>query len=204
MIKFILELIQNNINTTVSFLAVFISLLTIRYTRKNIKTSKYIETITQQRIKWIDTLRNDFSEILAQSVVLKFTYDVKEMDELVGQPDNISSPLEQFQYDEFVSDNINELSIREKNNFIIISKIELAILRLNDKDDIELLKILKLLKKLVLSKRYTEIDDGLLDKLRNSIKILLKNEWEKVKKEVTKGGNLIASKKKLSDKYFNI
>ena len=32
------------------------------FTRRNIKTSKFIDVITTERIKWLTTIRNDVSE----------------------------------------------------------------------------------------------------------------------------------------------
>lgn len=53
------------------FASVLTTILTIKFTRKNIKTTKYIETITTKRIKWIENIRNDFSILITSLLILK-------------------------------------------------------------------------------------------------------------------------------------
>ena len=38
------------------------------YTRKNLKTSQYINVITSERIKWIQDVRNEFSVLLSSVI----------------------------------------------------------------------------------------------------------------------------------------
>lgn len=40
------------------------TMITIYYTRRNLKTTKYIETITSERIKWLDIIRNEVTNII--------------------------------------------------------------------------------------------------------------------------------------------
>ncbi|WP_044214202.1 hypothetical protein, partial [Saccharicrinis fermentans] len=51
--------------------SVLTSFLTLKYTRRNLKTTKYIETIITERIKWINLLRNDFSILITSILVLQ-------------------------------------------------------------------------------------------------------------------------------------
>jgi len=46
------------------------SILTVWFTRKNLRTTKYIDTITAERIKWIQIVRNDFNELIASMMIL--------------------------------------------------------------------------------------------------------------------------------------
>ena len=45
-------------------LTFFATMYSIYYTRKNLKTTKYIDTITSERIKWLEIIRNEVSEIV--------------------------------------------------------------------------------------------------------------------------------------------
>lgn len=42
----------------------FGTIITIYYTRRNLKTTKYIDTITSERIKWLDIIRNEITTII--------------------------------------------------------------------------------------------------------------------------------------------
>ncbi len=180
--------ILDNVSTIVAFLAVVISLLTVVYTRKNIKTQKYIETVTNQRILWIDTLRNDFSQILSHTSTLRFCQKVEIDDKEVGYPGDDPSSEDLYEYNDFVRDISHEKKLRESKNYEIVTKIELSILRLNDDDDINLIKDLEKLKRIYQGKYYLEIDDKYIERLRKNIKKILKAEWEKVKQETVRGG----------------
>ncbi len=45
------------------------SAVTVWITRKNLKTTKYIETITSERIKWIQVVRNDFNDLISSLLI---------------------------------------------------------------------------------------------------------------------------------------
>lgn len=172
-------------------IALVISVISILYAYKGIKHSKYVETITNQRIKWIDILRSDFSRILTLAILLKSLND---------QDESASSFMSSNEYNELEledKDSIDEqISNTKKKKKEIIKKIsegesintiELAILRLNDKDDKDLIEKLEIMKNCFLKGSYKSITDVFIVKLRSSIKQLLKNEWEKVKLEVKRG-----------------
>ena len=63
------EFLKGTLPTSVIFIGVILTFLgtmySIYYTRKNLKTTKYIETITLERIKWLEIIRNEVSEIVA-------------------------------------------------------------------------------------------------------------------------------------------
>ena len=48
------------------------------YTRKNLKTSQYINVITSERIKWIQDVRNEFS-VLLSSVFFIIQVDISHL-----------------------------------------------------------------------------------------------------------------------------
>lgn len=181
-----LELIKRNFSNIVSAVAVCISFFSIVYARKNIKSQKYIDTITRQRILWIDTLRSDFSDILAHIEKIRYCHYIEEHDLKVGFEEG--SEDERYSYSEFIKLNNKEKNKLEVKNYNITTKIELSILRLNDKDDFELIKKLTGLKKIYQERDYNRVNDDLIVTLRGEIKKILKNEWEKVKSETIKGG----------------
>lgn len=183
-----IDFAKSNFSNIVSALAVFISFYAIINTRKNIKSQKYIDTVTKQRILWIDTLRNDFSCILAHIEKIRYCKKVEEIDINVGFEPQEGSQNEQFEYDEFTKSNQDEKKKLEAQNYEISTKIELSILRLNDNDDELLIRKLTKLKKIYQERNYIEVDDNLIVDLRNEIKKILKTEWEKVKLETIRGG----------------
>lgn len=173
------------ITNILSCVAIVVSFAAIIYARKNIKTQKYIETITKQRISWIDTLRNDFSDILAHSETISYCKYVEQIDDKVGFEGN---PDEERGYNEFIKSMISEKIRLESLNLNIVAKIELSILRLNENDDSKLIEQLEDLKEIYRKRNYSQINEKVIRDLRTEIKIILKSEWEKVKSETVKGG----------------
>ena len=66
------ELLKYVIPTSV-FLTFIGTMINIYYTRRNIETTKYIETITSERIKWLDIVRNEVTNII---VNINFTLKI--------------------------------------------------------------------------------------------------------------------------------
>ena len=58
-----------NILSTSILTGLIASALTVWFTRKNLKTTKYIDTITSERIKWIQIVRNDFNELISSILI---------------------------------------------------------------------------------------------------------------------------------------
>lgn len=61
--------------TTSAIIVLIVSLLTtiltLIFTRKNLRTTKYIETITIEKIKWVESIRNDLSLLLTSLLIFK-------------------------------------------------------------------------------------------------------------------------------------
>lgn len=185
------ELVINNIAGITAFCAMAVSLLAVLYTRSNIKVQKYIDTITMQRIKWIDTLRNDLSDIISGIYLVGYCEQkVKEYDDFMDNvgPDTREQAISLDKY----GDELNELKNKLKseiNKIELIRKIDLSIMRLNQADDAKLIAALENSKVHVLTADYDfNKIVGFIKELRTEVSIVLKNEWEKVKQEVKKGG----------------
>lgn len=190
-------------------IALVISLFSIVYTYKGIKHSKYVETITDQRIKWIDTLRNDFSKVLTLAVLLRRFNDSAESAEYFEETNEYYElePEDRYEVDEEISEirKKRKILIKESTDRETINTIELAILRLNENDDKVLIDKLEVIKNGFLKKEYDKITDKFVENLRYLIKELLKKEWERVKFEVRKGGfvNVKGNKTKKTDTFWN-
>lgn len=187
----------------VSACSMLISLLALFYARKNLKMQKYIDVVTAQRIKWIYELRQDFSMIISHLYLIVYlkSYAESEEDEFVNQF-NIDHSNEtdidfedSLYYDSMMDvfknmrDIGSELS-NNKNNIDFIRRIELSIMKLNeaDPDDRALIESLEKAKKDIFYEPETKIVEEKIANLRGLMTRILKNEWERVKKEVQKGG----------------
>lgn len=179
------------------------TLVTIYYTRRNLKTTKYIDTITSERIKWIEKLRDDLS--ILTSWITIFTSNYKNLAELAEEYDDLETQdlMENPQGDEpfpmtmkFKSANKDiQLSLQKELKGVsrqrIIEKIHLIKLRLNPKDD---LRAIQLLDDLLVhfttpifeSEKYDIINNEIKEFVSLSQKIL-KDEWDKVKEETKRG-----------------
>ena len=200
----LIEFILDNLTDIIAFIALSISVLTILYTRKNLKTTKYIETITNQRIEWIEKLRNDFSKILTHVSSIKYCVDLIDYDRHEGNPHNPNDFEEHIGFEDHVKEKQKELIAVERNNLEIYNLIELCILRINEKDDYEIIKILKKIQKNIISNSYSGITEKLIGLLKINIRTLLKNEWEKVKDETIKGGRIYVKSKYKKNNVYNL
>lgn len=179
------------------------TLVTIYYTRKNIKTTKYIDTITTERIKWIGSLRNDLSSLT--SLITIYISNKRHLNTL-------SVNLEELKYQAVESNpysNNSLLSVMQRMTEIrktqdrikqelqgvsrekIIEKIHLIKLRLNPIDDSQVIILLDLLLDFFIhpifdSNNYDEINSTIKDFVNQS-QFILKAEWDKVKYETKKG-----------------
>lgn len=198
----------------VSACSMLISLLALFYARKNLKMQKYIDVVTAQRIKWIYELRQDFSMIISHLYLIVYlrSYAEREEDEFVSQfnidhSDETDIGFEDSLYYDSMMDVFknmrdvgNELS-NSKNNIDFIRRIELSIMKLNeaDPDDSALIESLENAKKDIFYEPETEIVEKKIANLRGLMTKILKNEWERVKKEVQKGGLVNGKRKKIFD-----
>jgi hypothetical protein len=175
------------------------SVLTVWFTRKNLRTTKYIDTITAERIKWIQIVRNDFNELIASMMILinnsEYLRDLKNekirqehTEYLVGAyRESTDEDLQEFSE---LSDNIvvleNEIN-KVMTRSEIANKALLIKLKMNPEDDIEIIADLD---KIVTYFSNYSNDIKKFDLEINStvdkVQRLLKREWDKVKIEVKK------------------
>ena len=173
------------------------SVVTVWVTRKNLKTAKYIETITSERIKWIQIVRDDFNALISSILIhLNNTEYLNELkDEKIRQDhteylvgayrENTDEDLQEYSRLHHGIVNVENAISKTLTRSEIASKALLIKLKLNPKDDIEIIKDLD---KIIdffsnYSKNMKEFDINLkiiVVKTQN----LLKREWDKVKIEV--------------------
>jgi len=177
------------------------SFVTVWFTRKNLKTTKYIDTITVERIKWIQIVRNDFNILISSLLIhINNTDYLKELinemirkdhtEQLVGvYRDRTDEDIQE--YSELKSDiedvesAFNKVMTRsEIVNKALLMKLKM---KMNPKDDIE---IIDYLDKIVnyfsdYSKEINKFDID-LKSIIDKVQELLKREWDKVKTEVRK------------------
>lgn len=189
-----------------ALLAFLGTIIAIYYTRKNMKTTKYIDTITSERIKWLELIRQDIS-ILCSELIVLFTnakqgiFLLKQQEQLLSR---LSKPIEELDKDDYPrkmhsenKEKINEIkkNIRNKEKHIqLIKQINIIILRLNPIEDKSIIDRLKILKITIQEEKFTsdnveqclEITEWIIEKAQN----MFKAEWEKVKKETLKGSKL--------------
>lgn len=188
----------------VSACSMLVSLLALFYARKNLKMQKYIDVVTVQRIKWIGELRSDFSEILS------FIYSSTYVQELADKWDFYKDEVvEEMSAEHYATAEYNIKRLREMGKFEFqeskcieyIKKIELCILKLNkaDEEDAKLIKKLKEMRTIP----FGDYRDGHLEEYMNETRDLmgwtLKKEWDRVKKEVKKGGLVNGKRKNIFD-----
>jgi len=176
------------------------SLITIWYTRKNLKTTKYIDTITTERIKWIQVVRTDLTELVSSIMIhLKNTNYLIELINLKDQKDD-DNHVKDRDPDSF---SINELTdysdltrnIKNAENALnkvltrseIVNKATLLKLRFNPIEDSEIISLLNLVIENFAdySKQIKDIQIN-INELTDKSQKVLKREWEKVKREVNK------------------
>jgi hypothetical protein len=166
------------------------------------KTTKYIETVTSERIKWLEEIRNDISDIFTSidyicTSTTIFLSILAERETLVGI--NISNSNDR----DFITSRVEKLKVQaeklqaeiynQDNKTALTRKLYLISLRLNYKEDQDIIKELDKAREILNHNRYDMI---MIDELRQisqkviiDIRTVLKNEWEKVKRESQKGRN---------------
>ena len=179
-----------NFESIISIIAIIISFIAVIYSRRNLKTQKYIETITVQRISWIESLRKDLSDVVSGLNLLGFCDNqFRALDviiDIVGFDDR-ESEESAYEY----RDNLKKFKGKldaELTRIDLVKKIDLSILRLNQKDDLILITKLEEIKEYILHENYDVcIKGGYIKELKLQIAETLKMEWEKVKLEVRSG-----------------
>lgn len=183
--------------------SMLISLLALFYARNNMKMQKYIDVVTTQRLKWISELRNDFSDILS------FLYSSTYVKELADHWDMMKDEVDDWDDESYhtVLDNIRKLrnmgsyESTSENIAQFIRKIELCKMKLNGNDPEDKLLIEKLeeLKTIPFGDYLAGKLNPTLKDVRSMMSKILKNEWERAKLEVQKGGIVSGKRKNIFD-----
>lgn len=176
--------------TFIGFIATIIAIIT---TNKRQKSNKYIETITTERIKWLEIIRNDTSELTS---LIYHVLNLLNKESERTMYENMDSNEQDEKNREKYQNNFNTVQISNFlinsefsiNKYLIIKKLCLFKLKLNPKEDF---KIIELIEYFILffneneNKSYKdlEIAKNNIELFIEKVQILLKNEWEKVKKE---------------------
>ena len=197
-------------------LTFFGTMATIYYTRRNIKTMKYIDTITSERIKWLEIIRSEITIIIEN---IHFTLEVYSRDISVKDAniyDEINALLQDEHQksidsnppEEDIIVNVSNIELLEderkdltfltssalmkKENIWsssdFVKHLSLFKLRLNPEEDKGIIQILNYFIKFYTEeerKSASEIVEAKknVEKLIVQTQRLLKNEWDKVKKE---------------------
>lgn len=158
--------------------------------RKNLKSTKYIETITTERIKWLNILRDEISDLI--SIIFEsltfFHNEIKSIEEQNPNEDKISEINYNYSKHYFDTNTSNFLLFKNKIEYAeIIKKLYILKLRFNPNEDIETLSYIQYFIDFYNKENKSEKDIGeaknKIDLFVKNIQQLLKNEWEKVKKE---------------------
>ncbi|WP_294226179.1 hypothetical protein [uncultured Chryseobacterium sp.] len=164
--------------------------INIYFTRQSSKTSKYIDTITAERIKWLSLIRGEISELIA-IISETLIYYTEEIDNIESRnPDDNYMSNAQYEYQSHYFDTLtkNSLNFREKIDYEdVIKRLHILKLRFNPVEDIETLDLIQYFINYYTDKYKSKKDiEEANEKINNlviNIQLLLKDEWEKVKKE---------------------
>jgi len=163
------------------------SIYTAKLSRKNVKTTKYIETITSERIKWLEIIRREVTDLITNIYFTLKIYSSKIAD--LHELSNNEPPTTNYSLSFNAMTGI-AFSLRttawSESDFIL--KLNLLKLRLNPKNDKEILDIIDYFIKFYCdsdNKSEEEVSRAKLhvEKLLILFQGVLKNEWEKCKKE---------------------
>lgn len=166
------------------------TLLTLYNSRVNLKTTKYIETITSERIKWLEIIRSEYSELSSRILfsIKLYKWQIKNQEDNLNQSETINV------YENFFDAETNIAFNKIEKLWSIsdyIEKLTLFKLRLNPLDDIEIISdidyFLNFYSKteFLNEQKITEAEIK-INKLTKEIQKVLKTEWEKCKKETKK------------------
>lgn len=172
------------------FLTFLISVINIIVNTRNLKRTKFIDTITSERIKWLEIIRKEGSCIISE--LTEFLNYLRIEIELIKDNDQSENRMievnYEFQKNYFNAKNSNVLvnnKLWSRNEFI--KNLNLFKLRLNYKEDTDIITLIDKFIRLVKSdytseNQILEINED-LNTFINKLHLILKNEWEKVKKE---------------------
>ena len=159
------------------------TLISIYFTRKNAKSTKYIDTITSERIKWIEKLRLEVADLNSCFLtIIKNHGFIIEITERNKKKDIIFAGIDTLHQTRELKEEISSFSKTD-----IIRKINTIRLRLNPTDDEKTLTCLNELTVFILKDSHTSETVGKIWETNlnmiNLTQLMLKQEWEKVKME---------------------
>ncbi|HAN77911.1 MAG TPA: hypothetical protein DCQ31_09125 [Bacteroidales bacterium] len=184
------------------------AIISVAYTRKNLKTSKYIETITSERIRWIENIRNDFSTLTTSILILRNNEEKLHVTKFNLNWEHDVRNL--TMRDEFADLSLDEHETNYKENRKIVeiessikkclSPIEIVMkaiqlkLKIDSKENYRILKAIDEFNLMLdtIIEEFSKVD---FDKSTSKINInrfielareILNNEWNVVKIEVAK------------------
>lgn len=189
-----------NILSTSVLTGLIASILTVWFTRKNLKTTKYIDTIVNERIKWIQIVRADLTELVSALLIHdKNTEYLSDMINKKERQDN-ANRVESRESDSYEDEELREYSELKRNienaqiefkkvlsRSEIVNKAILLKLRFNPDEDSD---IIDQLNNVIddyadYSKKPKDIMNVIKELTAKSQQVL-KREWDKVKSEVDK------------------
>ena len=107
------------------------TLINIYYTRKNTRSTKYIDTITSERIKWIEKIRLEVSDSHSTlQVLLKNHHIIKELESEKEADESVMASINRMKITSPLATEIETFSSTE-----ILKKINIITLRLNPAED---------------------------------------------------------------------
>ncbi len=171
-------------------LTFFVGVYNIYTIRKNLKSTKYIDTITTERIKWLNILRDEISEIvsiISESLIF-YGVEIKNIEEENPNEDKIVETNYELLKHYFDANTSNLLVYKKSLGYAeIIKKLYILKLRFNPKEDIATLNYIQFFIDFYNQENINESDirqaKNNIELLTENVQSLLKKEWEKVKKE---------------------
>lgn len=168
------------------------TLYTIYITRKNLKTAKYIDTITAHRIKWIDIITNEVADI-STNIHLSLNTMSQEIEaQTIENSSPSNDPECQSKQDWHLFSVYTSIAFMEDsiipNCSDLIFKLNRLKLRINSSEDTEINTLIEdIIKFYTDGERKDEVDIQKIRKITSLLmvqfQIVFKNEWEKVKQE---------------------
>lgn len=157
-------------------------------TRRNLKSTSYVNIITHQRIEWLELVRKDFSKVVSYYRAISY-HNLDANNIFLANFINFNQNKQEFS--EFlekskmtIEDFFEIISKKKSDSISLIEHITLLKLRMNPEEDEELINLLCKLENDLISSTSKTIIEGDLKVIEISIQKMLKSEWEKVKKEV--------------------
>ncbi len=172
------------------FLTFLATILGYIATRRNIKTTKFIDVVTTERIKWLSIIRNEISELVSTIMETLAAYE-KEIERIEHEHPTEETMMDaNYEFQMYYFDSTTESAFQENElpkHKDLLSRLILLKLRFNPNEDKKTLELIDFFLDFYASKYKSKNDLKLasekINKLLNEIQAMLKKEWEKVKKE---------------------